>query len=97
MTVVSTQEFNTHQEKYFDMAVDGDVCIQNDKYMFHLICNPAFMIDKQDTLQSDNDCRKSKKEISDFQKFILAGPIMSDEQYSNFNQQRLHLNQWRIQ
>ena len=31
MTVVSTKEFNTHQKKYFDLAVNGDVCITNDK------------------------------------------------------------------
>ncbi|MCL2041627.1 MAG: hypothetical protein FWG84_06285 [Bacteroidales bacterium] len=59
MTVVSTQEFNTQQEKYFDMAVDGDVCIQNDKYMFRLICNPVDMIDRQVTLQPDDDFRRA--------------------------------------
>jgi len=31
---------------------------------------------------------KAKSEISDFQKFILTGPVMSDEQYANFKQQR---------
>ena len=38
---------------------------------------------------------KAKAEISDFQKFILAGPVMSEEQYANFNQQRQHFNAWR--
>ena len=38
---------------------------------------------------------KAKVEISDFQKFILGGPVMSDEQYSIFNQQRLHFSAWR--
>ena len=38
---------------------------------------------------------KAKTEISDFQKFILTGPVMSDEQYSTFNQQRQHFNAWR--
>jgi len=55
MTVVSTKEFNTHQEKYFDMAVNGNVCIRNDKYMFHLICEPVDVIDDQVTLQPDDD------------------------------------------
>jgi len=41
MTVVSTKEFNSNQEKYFEMAVDGNVCIKNEKYMFHLICRPV--------------------------------------------------------
>ena len=40
---------------------------------------------------------KAKEEMSDFQKFILAAPVMSDEQYSNFSQQRTHFNQWRAQ
>jgi len=40
---------------------------------------------------------KAKTEISDFQKFILSGPIMSDEQHSSFKQQRQHFNTWRIQ
>ena len=55
MTVVSSREFNTNQKKYFDMAVNGDVCIKNDKYMFHLICQPVDMIDEQVTLQPDDD------------------------------------------
>ena len=38
---------------------------------------------------------KAKSEISDFQKFILKGPVMSDEQYINFNQQRQQFNLWR--
>jgi len=59
MTVVSAQEFNTHQEKYFDMAVDGDICIKNDKYAFHLICKPVDMIDKQVILQPDDDFRRA--------------------------------------
>jgi len=40
---------------------------------------------------------KAKIEISEFQKFLLSAPIMSDEQYNNFLQQREHFNQWRTQ
>ncbi|MDR2585679.1 MAG: hypothetical protein LBC84_05590 [Prevotellaceae bacterium] len=40
---------------------------------------------------------KATKEITDFQKFILSAPAMSDEQYSNFKQQRERFNQWRAQ
>jgi len=40
---------------------------------------------------------KAKSEISDFQKFILTGPVMSDEQYANFKQQRHQFNLWRTQ
>ena len=38
---------------------------------------------------------KAKSETSDFRKFILTGPIMSDEQYTNFKQQRHRFNLWR--
>ena len=42
MTVVSTKEFNTHQERYFDLAVnDGQVVIKRGENMFHLICKPV--------------------------------------------------------
>jgi hypothetical protein len=59
MTVVSTKEFNTNQEKYFAMAVKGDVCIRNDKYMYYLICKPANFTDEQITLQPDDDLRRA--------------------------------------
>jgi len=39
---------------------------------------------------------KAKAEISSFQKFILDGPVMSDEQYANYNRQREHTIAWRI-
>ena len=34
MIAVSTQEFNTSQEKYFDMALNGHVIIQRGKNLF---------------------------------------------------------------
>ncbi|GHT61429.1 hypothetical protein FACS189451_03440 [Bacteroidia bacterium] len=40
---------------------------------------------------------KAKAEVSDFQKFILTGPVMSNEQYMNFKQQRQQFNLWRTQ
>jgi hypothetical protein len=38
---------------------------------------------------------KSAADITDFQKFIRSAPVMSNEQYSAFKQQRKHFNQWR--
>ena len=40
---------------------------------------------------------KAKSEISDFQQFILSGPVMSDDQYQDFKQQRQQFNLWRTQ
>ena len=36
MIVVSTKEFRTNQKKYFDLAVNGNVCIKRGKNMFYL-------------------------------------------------------------
>lgn len=41
MTVVSSKEFATHQEKYFDLAVKEEVLIERDGNVFHLVCNPV--------------------------------------------------------
>ena len=32
---------------------------------------------------------------TDFQKFLLSGPVMSDDQYSAFKKNRKTFNQWR--
>ena len=67
--------------------------------ILHLVNQlPANQIAKMKYELSENSItKKAKSEISDFQKFILSAPVMSDEQYANFNQQRQHFNQWRIQ
>ena len=36
MTVVSAKEFNSFQDKYFNLALSEQVFIQNDNYMFLL-------------------------------------------------------------
>ena len=40
---------------------------------------------------------KASKEISNFQKILLNGPIMSDKQYLEFKENRNLFNQWRTQ
>lgn len=40
---------------------------------------------------------KASKEINNFQKFLLKGPIMSDKQYLEFKENRKLFNQWRTQ
>jgi hypothetical protein len=39
---------------------------------------------------------KSKQEHSDFQKFLLGGPIMAENQYQQFLDHRKSFNQWRV-
>jgi len=36
MTVVSSKEFVSNQKKYFDLAVNEDVCIKRGKNMYYL-------------------------------------------------------------
>jgi hypothetical protein len=38
---------------------------------------------------------KASGELSDFQNFLLRGPVMSSEQYENHLADRKHLNIWR--
>ena len=56
MTVVSTKEFISENKKYLDMAVNGEVCIKDDKYMYHLIANP---IEPDIIFQPDDDFYRS--------------------------------------
>ena len=40
MTVVDCKEFITNEDKYFDLALNGGVCIQRGEYLFHLGSRP---------------------------------------------------------
>ncbi len=42
-----------------------------------------------------NGQKKSQIKISDFQKLLLSGPVMSDEQYQQYIDNRKKFNQWR--
>ena len=58
MTVVSEKEFNIHQEKYFDMAVNGNVCIKRGNNMFYLSYAPVErQYPEQPILEPDDDLR----------------------------------------
>ena len=39
MTVVSSKEFVKNEDKYLDMAMDGQVFIQRGDCMFHIMCS----------------------------------------------------------
>jgi len=57
MTVVSTKEFNTNQDKYFDMALNEDICIKKGNSMFHLIYENQYP--EQPILKPDADLRNA--------------------------------------
>ena len=60
MTVISSREFATNQEKYFDMAENENVCIKRKNGMFHLIYQPVVtQYSKQVILEPDDNLRNA--------------------------------------
>jgi hypothetical protein len=57
MTVVSTKEFNTHQDRYFDMAVNGQVFIKRGDCLF--IVKRVNEDDEDDFLEPDEDLQNA--------------------------------------
>lgn len=39
---------------------------------------------------------KEKLPHTEFQEFLLSGPIMTDDQYAEFLETKKHINKWRI-
>ena len=57
---------------------------------------PANQIEKIKSALNDRIiAEKAKSDISEFQKFLLSGPIMTDEQYNQFKENRKRFNSWR--
>jgi len=41
MTVISSKEFVINENKYFDLAINEDICIKKDSNLFHLVYIPS--------------------------------------------------------
>ena len=60
MTLVSTKEFNTYQDKYLDLAVNEDVCIKRGDGMFYLMYRPLeVQYPEQVIKEPDEDLRRA--------------------------------------
>ena len=59
----------------------------------HLPANQLARI-KSD-LENTTFSNGTETDKSEFQKFLLKGPVMSDSQYSAFKENRKAFNQWR--
>ena len=60
MTLVSSKEFISNEDKYFDLALNGGVCIQRGDFMFHLVCAPfEEQFPPQPFLEPDDDLRRA--------------------------------------
>ena len=57
---------------------------------------PTNQIEKIKSALNDGvTTEKTKSDISEFQKFLLSGPVMTDEQYNQFKENRKNFNEWR--
>ena len=57
MTVVSSKEFVKDEDKYLDMAMNGQVFIQRGDCMFHIICsNPVRPVAKKSFEEAVAEC-----------------------------------------
>jgi len=57
MTIISSKEFATHQDKYFNLAINEDVCIKRERKIFRLVYEPV--AEEQAVLQPDDDLRRA--------------------------------------
>jgi len=57
MTTISSKEFATHQDRYFDMAINDDVRIKRRRNMFRLVYEP--IVEQQAVLEPDDDLRSA--------------------------------------
>jgi len=57
---------------------------------------PAGKIKQLKTALDDDFIKeKAEKELSDFQSFLLKGPVMDANQYAQHVEDRRHFNKWR--
>ena len=56
MTIVSSREFSSNQERYFDLALNEDIAIKRGKNLFHLIyASEEKIYPEQQILEPDED------------------------------------------
>jgi hypothetical protein len=82
MTIVSTKEFSANQEKYFDMAINENVCIQRGDNMFYLSYAPfECRYPEQPVLEPDDDFRRALS-AEEFRKRLIVVLKGVDKKYS---------------
>jgi hypothetical protein len=57
MQVVSSSEFATHQQKYFDLARREQLLVNDGNFMFRILYEP--IVEEQIVLQPDDDLRRA--------------------------------------
>lgn len=70
--------------------------IEYEQLLFLIKQLPANQIEKlKNDIEITYKFVQKEQEISEFQKLLLNGPVMSKEQYDTFLENRKHFNQWR--
>jgi hypothetical protein len=60
MTVVSSKEFVANEDKYFELAMEEQICVQKDGNLFYLSGVPVEMHwPEQPVLEPDDDLRRA--------------------------------------
>ena len=57
MTTISSKEFATHQDRYFDMAINNDIRIKRRRNVYRLVYEP--IAEEQPVLEPDDDLRSA--------------------------------------
>ncbi|MBW8051068.1 MAG: hypothetical protein FVQ77_12165 [Cytophagales bacterium] len=52
-------------------------------------------VDDREEIINKKGTASDKKKLINFQKLLLEGPVMSDEDYNYFVEKRNHFNQWK--
>ena len=56
MTLVSSQDFVTNHNRYFDLAINENVVVKRGDYTFSIVCN---LEKEQKILKPDDDLRRA--------------------------------------
>ena len=59
MTIVSSKDFVTNHDRYFDLAIDEDVAVKRGDYTFSIVCNFAKAQKEQKILKPDDKLRNA--------------------------------------
>ena len=78
MVLVNSAEFATHQEKYFNLAMDNEVHIKRGQYTFRLVCEPV--IAEQPILEPDEDFYRAIT-MDEFKQKVLVMVDKLDKKY----------------
>jgi hypothetical protein len=68
MTVVSSKEFVSNEEKYFQLAVDEEVAIKKGSNLFYLICKPIENQYAEQLVLEPDDIYRSAITMDEFRK-----------------------------